>query len=243
MKKKLIGILASALVLAMVILIYPIRNAEALPAAGILRGNPESVGAFNIPVEWTDGNIDSYTEFDWNVAHTFTFTKPQNITGYFFHASNATKLSIYSNDVKLATISGSSARDIPYTQASYNSVTKLVLTLLDPGTNTGWVKEIDIEATSVSSTPTPIPTSAPDIPNQGDKAVLVIYLTSGLTKEYDLSALEINNFVTWYTGLANGTGTKVYTFNKNENLANYTSRIDYIAYDKIEMFEINKYQN
>ncbi|WP_419182287.1 fibronectin type III domain-containing protein [Paenibacillus radicis (ex Xue et al. 2023)] len=73
------------------------------------------------------------------------------------------------------------------------------------------------------------------------KALLVITLVSGLEKEYDLPMSEVNNFITWYNGRAAGTGSEVYTINKSFNKANFLTRKDYIAFDKIETFEVNEY--
>ncbi|MCR8635735.1 fibronectin type III domain-containing protein [Paenibacillus radicis (ex Xue et al. 2023)] len=78
-------------------------------------------------------------------------------------------------------------------------------------------------------------------PPTGNKALLVITLVSGLEKEYDLPMSEVNNFITWYNGRAAGTGSEVYTINKSFNKANFLTRKDYIAFDKIETFEVSEY--
>jgi len=74
-----------------------------------------------------------------------------------------------------------------------------------------------------------------------NRALLVITLVSGLEKEYDLPITEVNNFVTWYNDRAAGIGKEVYTINKEFNKANFLTRKDFIAFDKIETFEINEY--
>ncbi|TNJ53593.1 hypothetical protein FE784_40350 [Paenibacillus hemerocallicola] len=66
-------------------------------------------------------------------------------------------------------------------------------------------------------------------------------LVSGLEKEYDLSASELSAYLSWYNGRAAGTGPEVYTISKNFNLANFITRKDYIAFSKIETFEVNEY--
>ncbi|UUZ85871.1 fibronectin type III domain-containing protein [Paenibacillus sp. P26] len=75
-----------------------------------------------------------------------------------------------------------------------------------------------------------------------NRALLVITLVNGLEKEYDLSMDEVNAFINWYNGRAGGTGSEVYAFNKNFNLANFLSRKEYISYSKIETFEVNEYK-
>ncbi|MCR8633514.1 Kelch repeat-containing protein [Paenibacillus radicis (ex Xue et al. 2023)] len=78
-------------------------------------------------------------------------------------------------------------------------------------------------------------------PPTSNKALLVIILLNGLEKEYDLPMTDINNFISWYNGRAAGIGSEVYTINKNFNKAHFLNRKDYIAYDKIEFFEVNEY--
>jgi hypothetical protein len=78
-------------------------------------------------------------------------------------------------------------------------------------------------------------------PDDGNNALLVITLVSGLEKEYDLPMSQVNDFINWYNGRAAGTGAEVYTINKSFNKANFLSRKDYIAFSKIETFEVNEY--
>ncbi|NQX57516.1 fibronectin type III domain-containing protein [Paenibacillus qinlingensis] len=87
-----------------------------------------------------------------------------------------------------------------------------------------------------SATPT-----APVTPPSFNRALLVITLVNGLENEYDLSMTEVNKFINWYNGRAEGTGSEVYAFNKTFNLANFLSRKDYIAFSKIETFEVSEY--
>ncbi|WP_281883148.1 fibronectin type III domain-containing protein [Paenibacillus sp. YYML68] len=84
--------------------------------------------------------------------------------------------------------------------------------------------------------------AAPLAPVIKNRALLVITLVSGLQKEYDLSMTEANQFIAWYNDRADGAGQEVYTISKNYNRASFLSRKDYIAFNKIEMFEINEYQ-
>ncbi|WP_281888438.1 hypothetical protein [Paenibacillus sp. YYML68] len=74
-----------------------------------------------------------------------------------------------------------------------------------------------------------------------NRALLVITLDSGLEKEYDVPMSVVNDFIHWYSNRENGVGYEYYVFNKNYNLAKFLSRKDYIAYSKIEAFEVNEY--
>ncbi|WP_317259372.1 fibronectin type III domain-containing protein [Paenibacillus baimaensis] len=78
-------------------------------------------------------------------------------------------------------------------------------------------------------------------PPTGNRALLVITLVSGLEKEYDLSMTEVNSFTTWYAARAAGTGAEVYTINKSFNKASFLTRKDNIAFNKIELYEVNEY--
>ncbi|WP_338542738.1 hypothetical protein [Paenibacillus tundrae] len=86
-----------------------------------------------------------------------------------------------------------------------------------------------------SATPTETPVVS------GNRARVVVYLISGLEKEYDLSSSELSAFISWYSNRAEGIGQEVYAFNKNSDMNNYISRKDFIAFSKIEMFEVNEY--
>ncbi|WP_157265103.1 hypothetical protein [Paenibacillus oryzisoli] len=83
--------------------------------------------------------------------------------------------------------------------------------------------------------------ATPTAPTVSGRALLVITLVNGLEKEYDLPMTDVNAFINWYNGRADGTGLEVYTFNKTYNLAKFVSRKDYIAFSKIETFEVNEY--
>ncbi|HEX2947439.1 MAG TPA: kelch repeat-containing protein [Clostridia bacterium] len=72
-------------------------------------------------------------------------------------------------------------------------------------------------------------------------AILVITLSGGTEKEYDLPMNEVNAFIEWYEGKANGTGQAYYIFDKSYNKGPFQSRKDYIVYDKILNFEIMQY--
>ncbi len=74
-----------------------------------------------------------------------------------------------------------------------------------------------------------------------DRALLVITLTNGTIKEYDVSSQEIDTFINWYENRANGTGKPYYIFDKNYNLGPFTGRNDYLIYDTIFGFEVMAY--
>ncbi|WP_179032056.1 Kelch repeat-containing protein [Paenibacillus kribbensis] len=84
-------------------------------------------------------------------------------------------------------------------------------------------------------------TSQPDNP-VGDRAILVVTMTTGMEKEFDLSMKEVNDFISWYEGKQAGTGSASYAINKHDNNKGpFSSRKDYMLYDRILTFEVSEY--
>ncbi|MGF9644002.1 kelch repeat-containing protein [Paenibacillus sp. MABNS29] len=84
-------------------------------------------------------------------------------------------------------------------------------------------------------------TSQPNNP-VGDRAILVVTMTTGLEKEFDLSMKEVNDFISWYEGKQAGSGSASYAVNKHDNNKGpFSSRKDYMLYDRILTFEVSEY--
>lgn len=83
--------------------------------------------------------------------------------------------------------------------------------------------------------------ATPQAPQTGNKGLLVITMTNGSEKEYDLAMTEVNSFITWYNNRAGGTGTPYYIFSKTYNQGPFLSKKDYIIFDKILNFEVMEY--
>ncbi|MEK4993261.1 fibronectin type III domain-containing protein [Paenibacillus sp. FSL H7-0918] len=76
----------------------------------------------------------------------------------------------------------------------------------------------------------------------GGRAIFTIYLINGAEKEFDLSMTEVNAFIDWYENKQSGTGTASYAINKHENNKGpFTSRKEYVIFDKILTFSIDEY--
>ncbi|AUM66300.1 galactose oxidase [Brevibacillus laterosporus] len=88
--------------------------------------------------------------------------------------------------------------------------------------------------------PDPNPNPNPN-PNPTGNALLVIYMDSGLIKEYEMTNEEIRNFTEWYEGRAKGNGREAYIVNKKYNIGPFNSRKDFISYSHIESFEVQEY--
>jgi hypothetical protein len=87
---------------------------------------------------------------------------------------------------------------------------------------------------------TPIEPEEPPVIS-GNSAILELTMTNGAIKEYDLTAAELQSFLTWYNGRSNGSDKAYYIFNKKNNIKPFLSRKEYISFDKISSFEVNEY--
>lgn len=76
---------------------------------------------------------------------------------------------------------------------------------------------------------------------EANRAILTVYLINGSEKEYDLSASELNAFLTWYDNRSSGNGSQYYVFNKTYNKGPFLNRKNYISYDKILDFDVDEY--
>lgn len=142
--------------------------------------------------------------------------------------------------VKRATTSGGPYTEIAtgVTAASYTD------TGLTNGTTYYYVVTAVISGSESSSSneasATPTEGTIPP-PSGGDDALLVITMTNGMEKEYQLSASDISSFLSWYNGRAGGSGNAYYMVSKSYNLGPFSSRKDYIVFDKILSFEVMEY--
>ncbi|MDN9011205.1 Kelch repeat-containing protein [Brevibacillus laterosporus] len=96
----------------------------------------------------------------------------------------------------------------------------------------------DVVELNLSDLVNPDPTPDPD---PTGNALLVIYMDSGLIKEFEMTNEEIRNFTEWYEGRAKGNGRKAYIVNKKYNIGPFNSRKDFISYSHIESFEVQEY--
>ncbi|WP_338555876.1 hypothetical protein [Paenibacillus sp. KS-LC4] len=78
---------------------------------------------------------------------------------------------------------------------------------------------------------------------QNNRAILVITMTNGLEKEYDLTMAEVNAFIDWYDAKDAGVGKEKYSFNKTWNKGPFLSRTDYVIFDKILFFDVSEYED
>jgi len=138
-------------------------------------------------------------------------------------------------NVKRATTSGgpydiiaSSVSSATYTDTSVTNGTTYyyVVSALIDGEESG-------NSSEVSATP--------QAPSSEGSAVLWVTMANGSDIDYDLSMAEVQNFINWYQSKASGgVGAPFYTFSKTP-ISPYSSRTDYLIFDKIVCFKVNQY--
>ncbi|WP_270619780.1 bacterial surface protein [Paenibacillus macerans] len=105
------------------------------------------------------------------------------------------------------------------------------------------IPPIDPTEPDEPSNPEPEP-EEPTTPEQpsGNRAILVVTMTTGLEKEFDLSMKEVNDFIDWYEAKQAGSGKASYAIDKHDNNKGpFSSRKDYILFDRMLTFEVSEY--
>ena len=127
-------------------------------------------------------------------------------------------------------------------------VTGSAITFVDndvtPGTTYYYVVSAIVSGTEssnsneASATPTE-ETTPPD--HTGNTATLILTMTNGDDKLYNVSLEELDTFLTWYDNRSNGEGRAYYTFIKTTSIAPYLSVKEYVSFDKMSSFEVKEY--
>ncbi|WJH28468.1 discoidin domain-containing protein [Paenibacillus sp. CC-CFT742] len=195
-------------------------NTYTLTARGILNYGSES------PKDWTfeawNGEewivLDTREEItSWSKGHINEFSF-DNETSYPKYRINITKNNGYDRYVSIGAM-----------QFFYNPTT-------DP---------VDPEQPSTPDPTDPTipvdPDPQPELPTS-NRAILVVTMTTGLEKEYDLPMSDINAFLNWYDARDAGSGPAKFAINKySNNKGPFSKRTDYVIFDKILTFEVNEY--
>ncbi|MCR8983476.1 galactose oxidase [Brevibacillus laterosporus] len=143
------------------------------------------------------------------------------------------------NTKKLVTFPISSLNRDVFTSSIVNNKLYVIGGDLDDGPQTSDVVELNL-SDLINPDPTPDPEPNPN-PTPSGNALLVIYMDSGLIKEFEMTNEEIRNFTEWYEGRAKGNGREAYIVNKKYNIGPFNSRKDFISYSHIESFEVQEY--
>lgn len=172
-------------------------------------------------------------------------TAPSTPTNLIATAGNA-KVDLSWNPVEGASgynIYRSTSSGTGYTKIGSNTTSSAITYEDKPLTNgttyyyvvTAIVNGVESEnSNEASATPT-----APVV--TGNPGILEITMVTGEIKEYDLTASEIQSFLTWYDGCSNGVDEAYYMMIKKNNIKPFICRKEYIAFDKISSFEVKEY--
>ncbi len=132
----------------------------------------------------------------------------------------------------------------PYTIIARSSAITFNDSSVTPGTTYYYAVSAVISNTESSNsnevfaTPTE-ETTAPG--HEGIYSTLILTMTNGGLKSYELSINDLDNFLTWYDNRSNGIGKAYYVFNKTTSNAPYVSVKEYISFDKISSFEVKEF--
>ncbi|WFR55335.1 hypothetical protein QA584_17190 [Anaerocolumna sp. AGMB13025] len=150
----------------------------------------------------------------------------------------------YYNIKRSTTPGGPYDKIIPYEPTVTGSSITFVDNDVTPGTTYYFVVSAIIsgiespDSNEVSATPTGENTP-PD--HTGNTATLLLTMTNGDDKVYNVSLAELDAFLYWYDIRSNGEGRAYYTFTKTTNIAPYLSVKEYVTFDKISSFEVKEY--
>ncbi|MEA5136455.1 MAG: kelch repeat-containing protein [Candidatus Fimivivens sp.] len=126
----------------------------------------------------------------------------------------------------------------PYTQIAA-SVTATTYTDSDVTNGTTYYYVVTAVSTAGESTYSNEASAMPNADETG-KALLDIYMVDNILREYDLPMSKVNEFIDWYKLRAAGTGDPFFMIEKTYNKGSFSSRKDYIVFDKIRDFEVNQ---
>lgn len=74
-----------------------------------------------------------------------------------------------------------------------------------------------------------------------ERGILLITMDNGLEREFDLWNWELEAFTNWYENRSEGRGPAAYVIERYENRGPFLDRKEYIVFDKILYFRINRY--
>lgn len=114
--------------------------------------------------------------------------------------------------------------------------------------NNGYASYVTIGEIEMMSLITPPESTNPGTPDpvtpspNGDRAILVVTMITGLEKEYDLPLTDVEAFMSWYDAKGAGIGPAKFAINKyTNNKGPFNKRTDYVIFDKILTFEVSEY--
>lgn len=173
------------------------------------------------------------------------YTGPTSITPITLTATPGnTQVSLTWNEVPDATsynVKRATTEGGPYTTVATDLA---VNTYLDTNVTNGTIYYYVVTAVidSDESANSNEVSATPQASTSDGDAILIVTMNYGSDLYYDLSMNQIQSFIDWYkTKAAGGSGDPFYILS-NDPVSPYISRTDYLVFDKIVCFKVNKYQ-
>ncbi|MDH6353650.1 discoidin domain-containing protein [Brevibacillus sp. 1238] len=214
--------------------------------------NHKAYRAFN-DVDDTYGWYTSGTTLGWlqyefpspQVISKYTITSREYMKGespkdWTFEAFNGSEWIILDQQVNITGWAPNLKKEFVFTNNTAFTQYRLNITANNGYSAYTGIEEMEMMA-KVKVVPDPGTDPGTDPGPSEKNALLAIKMISGLEKEFDLTAAEIEDFIDWYNRRADGQGKEIYMFEKNFNKGPFTSRKDYVAFSKIQSFEVMEY--
>ncbi|WP_256703770.1 fibronectin type III domain-containing protein [Paenibacillus sp. FSL H8-0259] len=211
-------------------------------------------GVIAPPIKITHGSYDGIAvravmDKSWVGIHEITIWNNQNITLAASGGNTTATLTwnaienAESYTIKYGTESSVYTETVTATKDEYSNY---VIPGLTNGTTYFFVVRATVNgvASDYSNEASATPNATTPTPEQptGDRAILVVTMTTGLEKEFDLTMSEVNAFIAWYENKQSGSGTASYAIDKHDNNKGpFTNRKDYMIFDKILTFSVDEY--
>lgn len=144
--------------------------------------------------------------------------------------------------IKYGTQSGTYDKTITATKDSYNN---FIIPNLINGTTYYFVVSAVVNKVESDYSHEVMATPKAKVVNpttNGNRAIMVVTMNTGLEKEFDLSMIEVEEFISWYESKQAGSGKASYAINRHDNNKGpFNNRKDYVLFDKILTFEVSEY--
>jgi N-acetylneuraminic acid mutarotase/fibronectin type 3 domain-containing protein len=210
---------------------------------------------------YTDASLINGTTYYYTVTDIGSYNTESTESEYSNVVSSTPILSVPTTPTSLSAISGNGKVDLSWAASSGSAITYNIkrattsggiyatiatssgITYTDTGVSNGTTYYYVVSAlnTSGESIDSSEVSSTPQASAVTGSALLMIKMVDGIEKEYELSMIEVEAFISWYDIKATGSGKAYYIFNKAYNKGPFESRKDYIVFDKIQNFEVMQY--
>jgi fibronectin type 3 domain-containing protein len=95
---------------------------------------------------------------------------------------------------------------------------------------------------TIGESPNTQPVSAIVKDSKGKRYILLITLTNGMQKEYDIDTSIAMKFINWYTNRANGIGNPLFILFNDKKDEVFGNSKDYICFNTILYYQLNEYE-